>query len=120
MKQFIETLRTRKLRTATNGVDIHQTDRNDLKADFMKAIAELVGSVAEVKIVADGIGVEFENETFGSVVFVINGVVKGADFDLETEAQIFAEETAQKLADKEAKAKAKASKVKAPKVKATK
>lgn len=120
MKTFIESLLSRKLRTATNGVDIHQTDRNQLKADFMTALQELMGSVAEVKIVADGIGVEFQNTEFGSIVFVVNAVVKSPSFDLETEAQIFAEETAQKLAEKEAKEKAKASKVKAPKVKATK
>ena len=120
MEKFIADLKVRKLRTATNGVDIHQTDRNQLKADFMKEVADLLAEVAEVKIVADGIGIELENETFGSVVFVVNGVVKGTDFDLETEAKIFADETEQKRLNAEAKAKAKATKVKTAKAKVTK
>ena len=120
MKDFITNLLTRKLRIASNKVDIHQTDRNQLKADFMKGIADLLSTVADVKIVADGIGVEFENEDFGSIVFVVNAVVKGTDFDLTSEAEVFALETATKLAEKEAKEKAKATKVKTAKAKVTK
>lgn len=120
MEKFIEALKDRKLRTATNGVDIHQTDRNQLKADFMKEVADLLAQVADVKIVADGVGIELENKEFGSIVFVVNGVVKGANFDLTAEAEAFALETEQKRLDAEAKAKAKATKIKTAKAKVTK
>lgn len=112
MKTFIAQLKDRKLRTATNGVDIHQTDRNQLKADFVTALKELLETVAEVKVVADGLGIEIEHSEFGALTFVVNAVVKSPNFDLTSESEAFALETAQKLAEAEVKAKAKASKIK--------
>lgn len=120
MKTFIENLATRKLRIATNGVDIHQTDRNTLRAE---ALQELLKTLEDAGLeplqTADGVGVEVELATDQPerLTLVFGITVKNSDYDLVHESTVYQEkleETAKAKAEKEAK---KATKVKTPKKK---
>ena len=91
---------------------INQLERNAFKSAFVNALAkdlETAGLV--VGSVDKGFAVLVDNDELGSLSIVIDGVVKGLDYDFDAEINAEAIRQAEK-ADKVAKAKAaKASKV---------
>lgn len=86
---------------------INQLERNAFKAEFVNALAkdlEIAGLT--VGSVDKGFAVLVDNDELGSLSIVIDGVVKGLDYDFDFEVS---EEVARQAdkADKAAKAKAK-------------
>jgi hypothetical protein len=109
MKTFVTDLTTRKLRVATNGKDIHQTDRNTIRAESMAELYKVLEDLElEPLMTADGVGVEVELEDANleriTLMFAIT--IKNSDYDLVHEANVYQEklvETAKAKAEKEAK-----------------
>ena len=91
---------------------INQLERNAFKSDFVSALAkDLESAGLTVGSVDKGFAVLVENDDLGSLSIVLDGVVKGLDYDFDAEINAEAIRQAEK-ADKAAKAKAaKASKV---------
>lgn len=86
---------------------VNQLERNAFKADFVNALAlDLADAGLVVGNVDKGFAVLVENDALGSLSIVIDGVVKGLDFDFDGEVNAEAVRVAEK-ADKAAKAKAK-------------
>jgi len=86
---------------------INQLERNALKSAFVNALAKdletaglIVGSVDK------GFAVLLDNDELGSLSIVIDGVVKGLDYDFDAEVEAAMIASAEK-ADKAAKASAK-------------
>lgn len=112
MKTFVENLATRTLRTATNGTDIHQTDRNQLRGEALQELLKMLEDAGlEPLQTADGVGVEVElaNDQLDRITLMFGITIKNSDFDLLHESTTFQEkleETAKAKAEKElAKAK---------------
>lgn len=103
--QFITSVFDRKIRQGSNAKTLHQTDRNALRSDTVKALADTLTDLGiENAMVKDGIAFEIPHDIFGSIPVVVSVTVKEQEFDMITESQVFAQE----LLDKEANAKAKA------------
>jgi hypothetical protein len=86
---------------------INQLERNALKADFVNALAlDLANAGLVVGSVEKGFAVLMDNDVLGSLSIVIDGVVKGLDYDFDYEVDAEAVRLAEK-ADKAVKAKAK-------------
>lgn len=104
--KVLESYKTKSFKIA-NG-KINQLERNAFKSDFVNALAkdlEIAGLT--VGSVDKGFAVLVDNDQVGSLSVVIDGVVKGLDYDFDFEVN----EQAIKLQDKaEKKAKAKARK----------
>lgn len=104
--KVLESYKT-KVFKITNG-KINQLERNAFKSDFVNALAkdlEIAGLT--VGSVDKGFAVLVDNDQVGSLSVVIDGVVKGLDYDFDFEVN----EQAIKLQDKaEKQAKAKARK----------
>lgn len=85
---------------------INQLERNALKADFVNALAlDLANAGLIVGSVEKGFAVLMDNDVLGSLSIVIDGVVKGLDYDFDYEVDAEAVRLADK-ADKADKAKA--------------
>lgn len=85
---------------------INQLERNALKADFVNALAlDLADAGLVVGSVEKGFAVLMENDILGSLSIVIDGVVKGLDYDFDFEVDAETARLADK-ADKASKAKA--------------
>lgn len=92
--------------TVRNG-KINQLERNAFKADFVNALAQDLESAGLVVGSVDkGFAVLVENDDLGSISIVLDGVVKGLDYDFDAEINAEAIRQAEK-AEKAAKAKAK-------------
>lgn len=91
---------------------INQLERNALKSAFVDALAkDLADAGLIVGSVEKGFAVLIDNDELGSLSIVLDGVVKGLDYDFDAEIEAETLRVAEK-ADKAAKAKAdKASKV---------
>lgn len=86
---------------------INQLERNALKADFVNALAlDLANAGLVVGSVEKGFAVLMDNDVLGSLSIVIDGVVKGLDYDFDYEVDAENARLADK-ADKASKAKAK-------------
>lgn len=65
-----------------------QNVRNGFKAEVMADLLKMFQDAGlEVFQVADGIAVNFANDELGAVAVVFDGVVKGLEYDAETEAE---------------------------------
>lgn len=116
MKQFAEKVKVTVFETNEKG-EMKQNVRNAFKAECMKAFAETMkANGVEVKQVADGMALTFENEVEGSVTVVFDGTVKSFSFDVDFENADFVEKQNAKVAKAEKVAAEKALKVKAVKV----
>ena len=92
--------------TVRNG-KINQLERNAFKADFVSALAQDLESAGlTVGSVDKGFAVLVDNDELGSIAIVLDGVVKGLDYDFEDEVNAEALRQAEK-AEKLAKLKAK-------------
>jgi hypothetical protein len=90
----------------TNG-KINQLERNAFKSEFVSALAkDLESAGLTVGSVDKGFAVLVENDDLGSITIVLDGVVKGLDYDFDAEINAEAIRQAEK-AEKAAKAKAK-------------
>lgn len=86
---------------------INQLERNAFKSAFINALMlDLNYAGFEVGLVDKGLAVLVDNDELGPLTVVIDGVVKGLDYDFDGEVQDAAIASAQK-ADKAAKALAK-------------
>ena len=86
---------------------IKQTQRNALKSDLLEALSsDLATSIEVVGRSKEGIIIAIPNDIEGSIYAVVDVVLKNLDFDPE----VLIEEYTQAQADKEAKARALASK----------
>lgn len=126
MKQFAENVKTANLELNEKN-ELKQNVRNEFKVNVMQALKETLEnagvSVTETK---EGLAVEFANDEIGSVTVIFDGTVKSQDFDILTAEREFKEKQiekaekalakeklkAEKIAEKEAMAKAKAEKAK--------
>lgn len=96
--KFVESIKTRVLRTNEKGKALHQTDRNQLRTDFMKALYMLLKFIGlDVELVADGIAIQLPHADLGSVVITVSGTVKELDFDIVSESEDFANSTIEKI-----------------------
>lgn len=122
LKRVAEQIKTMKL--TLNGVKLKQTERNDLKAKLVDAIAEDIAEAGlEVLEVAQGKAIVLENDQEGNVVTVFDSVIKNFDYDAYDEAEAYrvereekakkARERAEKTARKRAERKAAAEREKA-------
>ena len=91
MKQFAELL-TRlaqtKLETSegANGVSIKQTQRNQLKADMLEALAEGLSELGvSVAKVDKGYAISVPNDEDGSFTAVLDLTIKSLDYDMYAE-----------------------------------
>lgn len=86
---------------------INQLERNAFKAEFVNALAlDLADAGLVVGNVEKGFAVLVDNDDLGSLSIVIDGVVKGLDYDFDFEVSEQAVREAEK-AEKASKAKAK-------------
>lgn len=86
---------------------INQLERNAFKADFVNALAlDLADAGLTVGNVEKGFAVLVDNDDLGSLSIVLDGVVKGLDYDFDFEVSEQAVREAEK-AEKASKAKAK-------------
>ena len=86
---------------------INQLERNAFKADFVNALAlDLADAGLVVGNVEKGFAVLVDNDHLGSMSIVIDGVVKGLDYDFDFEVSEQSVREAEK-AEKASKAKAK-------------
>ena len=102
MKDLIEKVQTLKLRSS--GEKIHQTDRNNLRADIQKAQAELYKNY-QMYQTKEGICVVFENEELGAIPVIFSATIKDLNFDFEQEEKDYLAEIEEKKAKAEQKAK---------------
>jgi len=92
--------------TVRNG-KINQLERNAFKSDFVNALAQDLESAGlTVGAVDKGFAVLVDNDELGSIAVVIDGVVKGLDYDFDDEVNAEAVRQAEK-AEKAEKLKAK-------------
>lgn len=85
---------------------INQLERNAFKADFVNALAlDLSNAGLVVGNVEKGFAVLIDNDQLGGLSIVLDGVVKGLDYDFDYEVDAEALRVAEK-ADKASKAKA--------------
>ena len=88
---------------------INQLERNAFKSDFVNALAkDLESAGLTVGSVDKGFAVLVDNDELGSLSIVLDGVVKGLDYDFDAEINAEAIRQAEK-ADKAAALKAKKS-----------
>lgn len=113
LTKIYETVKNAKLRM--NGERIHQTDRNTMKQELVNVIRSKMKAEENenVKVfsVVEGIAVEVSHEELGAITFIIDLTMKELDYDAENEAELYAEEIAEKAKVKAEKAKAKAEKI---------
>lgn len=111
MKDFLAKVLSTVFPTNEKG-EIKQTVRNDFKRDFIVALRSVFTDLGiETHLVADGIAVVIPNETEGSIIVVVDGAVKSLGFDLNSEAEAFAQKVAEKAQKEKEKAEAKAKKI---------
>lgn len=84
-----------KIKTNAKGVEaIHQTVRNTLKSDIINALvsdmSDLLGENGVVERTTDGVAVEV-NIGGEPIVFTLDPVIKPLDFDLDHEAEVYAD-----------------------------
>ena len=84
-----------KIKTNAKGVEaIHQTVRNTLKSDIINALvsdmSDLLGENGVVERTTDGVAVEV-NIGGETIVFTLDPVIKPLDFDLDHEAEVYAD-----------------------------
>jgi hypothetical protein len=98
---------TKKTKFDVSKDKIKQTQRNALKSDLLEALSsDLADSIEVVGRSKEGIIIAIPNDIEGSIYAVVDVVLKNLDFDPE----VLIDEYTQAQADKEAKAKALASK----------
>lgn len=85
-----------------SGKNIKQNERNALKAELMSAFAAHLNElfdgsdVVECGAVADGIAVNIQNESIGSLVVVFNATIKNLDYDFDFEKEEYEKECEEK------------------------
>lgn len=100
MKELLQEVQNTVYATNEKG-DLKQNVRNELKRTVMSALHSYIAeSGAETHLIGEGIAVVLPNETEGSIVIVVDAVVKALSYDLETEINEYQD----KLAEKEEKA----------------
>lgn len=131
MQKFFNNLENGTFQTSTTAkglYTIQQTERNKLKAESMNVFAEMLRSSVStmgedipqvnVDMIEDGIAVSVYNESLEQeIVFILNPTIpalanNGTPFDVAFEAEEYAAKIAEKIAEKEKKAKAKQAKAK--------
>lgn len=123
-KQFLESIKTRPLRItkAKTGEQVQQTDRNQLKADIVQALMELLqGATDFVYRTKDGVLIELENDSVangitnelgsGAITVAIDCKIMSLETNATDESECYQEQQAEKLAKAQEKAKEKASKI---------
>ena len=89
---------------------LNQVERNEFKSAIVDALAsDLAEAGLDVGRVDGGVAFLVENDKLGAVTIVVDGVVKGLDYDFDFEMEDFAKaqaEKAERLAKRKAKAKA--------------
>lgn len=85
---------------------IKQTERNQFKADFARALAnDLAEAGLEVGKVDKGYAVLVENDALGAIAVVVDAVVKNdLNYDFYHEVEVQAQKDAERQAKMEAKA----------------
>lgn len=112
MKELLQEVQTTVYETNEKG-DLKQNVRNELKRTVMRALHSYIAeSGAETHTIGEGIAIVLPNTVEGSIVVVVDAVVKALSYDLETEIT----DHQAKLAEKEEKAK-KTAEEKAKKIK---
>ena len=92
--------------TVRNG-KINQLERNAFKSDFVNALAQDLESAGlTVGAVDKGFAILVDNDELGSIAVVLDGVVKGLDYDFDGEVNAEVARQAEK-AEKAEKLKAK-------------
>lgn len=111
MEKFLTSVATREFAVNEKG-ELKQNERNQLKADILKAFAEfLTENGIENFQVKDGLAIEITNADLGAIPVVIDFTMKSLQFDVVTENEIFMKEVAEKHAKAEAKAREKQAKI---------
>lgn len=107
LEQFLTDYKTKTFKVAND--KINQVERNAFKSGLVSALAEDLKSAGlTVGKVDGGIAFLVENDQLGSISVVVDGVVKGLDYDFDFEVQDYANlqaEKAENLAKRKAKAK---------------
>lgn len=128
MKNFELEIKNKVLATNEKG-ELKQNVRNEFKHDLTFAFKDFLKQNGfDVRMVSDGVAIQFENDELGSVCVVFDGTVKPRQYDIETEHQVWLDACAEKVikaeklkAEKEAKiAQQNANKLANDKKKATK
>jgi Skp family chaperone for outer membrane proteins len=109
MKELLQEVQTTVYATNEKG-DLKQNVRNEFKRTVMNALnLYLAESGAETHVIGEGIAIVLPNTVEGSIVVVVDAVVKALSYDLESEIVAHQEkltekeEKAKKLADEKAK-----------------
>lgn len=111
MKDFLTNAKTTVFATNEKG-ELKQNVRNDFKRDFMTALRSALDDLGlETHLISDGIAVVVPNDTEGSIVVAVDGAVKSLNFDLNTEAEAFAQKQKDKAEADRKKAEEKAKKI---------
>lgn len=111
MKNFAEKVHNTVYETNEKG-ELKQNVRNAFKADLMTAFKDFLKEQGlDVATVHDGVAVRFSNETEGSLTVVFDGTVKSLSYEMDTQAEIYEMERAEKVEKAEKKAKEKAEKL---------
>lgn len=97
MKNFVNSIATRVLRTNSTATALHQTDRNALRSDSLTALANtLTAMEIPNTMVKEGIAIELPHDELGAVVIVLSETVKDLNYDIATEGEEYAREVAEK------------------------
>lgn len=101
-----------------SGKNIKQNERNTLKASIMETFAAHLGElfsgsdVLEVGVTTDGVAVNIQNESIGSLVVVFNATIKNLEYDFDFEKEEYEKETNEKALKKAERLAAKEKKIK--------
>jgi hypothetical protein len=101
-----------------SGKNIKQNERNTLKAELMEAFAAHLNDmfngsdVLEVGVTTDGVAVNIQNESIGSLVVVFNATIKNLEYDFDFEKEEYEKETNEKAMKKAERLAAKEKKIK--------
>ena len=89
-----------------SGKNIKQNERNTLKASIMEAFSAHLNDmfsgsdVLEVGVTTDGVAVNIQNESIGSLVVVFNATIKNLEYDFDFEKEEYEKETNEKALKK--------------------
>ena len=114
-KTALSSIYTRNL--TISGKNIKQNERNELKALIMQEFAAHLNElfegsdILECAPTVDGITINIQNESIGSLAVVFNATVKNLDYDFDFECEQYEKELSEKREKKEKKAAEKAEKL---------